>query len=572
VIRVLVYFARRYPGRNLAVLMCLLLGGLMEGLGVSTLLPLISLATGATDAGPAGGLEASVRGVFARAGLPLTLDTMLAAIVAAVWAKAVLVLLAKRQVGYTVARVATDLRLELLRTLLATRWSYATRQPVGAAANAMATEANRASYAYEYLALVVSYSIEAAVYMLVALAISWQATLAAAAAGLVTVYALSALVRMANRAGTKQTVLLKSLISRLTDGLQAVKLLKSTGSEASMEPLIAAETLRLDRQLRRRVLSKEAMRALQEPILVTLLGVGLFVALSVYSMPLSGVLVLVLAFTRALAQVNSVQSKAQSLALESSALWSIVSMIEGARRELERSGGAPPPRLQRGIAFRDVRVQYEGRPVLDGASFELEAFRIHAIVGASGAGKTTLVDLITGLVEPERGAVEIDGVPLSTLDLKRWRRTIGYVPQEMLLLHDSVRENVTLGDPDIDDARVEAALRDADAWEFVAALPGGIDHSVGERGAMLSGGQRQRIAIARALVREPRLLIFDEATAALDKQGEAAVWRTVAGLRGRTTVVAISHQPALLEVADRVFRIEGGRVRAEPGGGAREVA
>jgi ATP-binding cassette subfamily C protein len=270
--------------------------------------------------------------------------------------------------------------------------------------------------------------------------------------------------------------------------------------------------------------------------------------------------------------VNSVQSKAQSLAVESSALWSIVSMIEAARRESERSGGAPPPKLERGIRFRDVQVRYEGRTVLDGASFELEAHRIHAIVGASGTGKTTLVDLITGLVEPEKGAVLIDGVPLSTLDLKSWRRSIGYVPQEMLLLHDSVRGNVTLGDPDIDTARVEAALRDADAWDFVAELDGGIDHSVGERGSMLSGGQRQRIAIARALVREPRLLILDEATAALDPQGEAAVWRTVAALRGRTTVVAISHQPALLEVADRVFRIEGGRVHVVPGGGAREVA
>ena len=112
------------------------------------------------------------------------------------------------------------------------------------------------------------------------------------------------------------------------------------------------------------------------------------------------------------------------------------------------------------------------------------------------------------------------------------------------MLHDSVRRNVTLGDPSLDDAAVEAALRLAGAWEFVRALPGGLDASVGERGALVSGGQRQRISIARALVHEPRLLIFDEATAALDAESEAAVWQTVASLRGRTTVVAISHHPA----------------------------
>ena len=301
------------------------------------------------------------------------------------------------------------------------------------------------------------------------------------------------------------------------------------------------------------------------------MGAGLFVAMSIYAMPLSALLVLVFAFTRALHKINSIQSKYQSMVAEASALWSIRSMIDGARACRERSGGARPPRLEQGIAFRNVRMGYDGRRLLDDASFSLEAGRIHAIVGPSGTGKTTLVDLLTGLLDPESGAVLVDGVPLSEIDLRQWRHTIGYVPQEMLLLHDSVRVNVTLGDPEIDDERVEAALHEADAWEFVSALPEGLDASVGERGALLSGGQRQRIAIARALVHQPRLLILDEATAALDKESEAAVWRTVARLRGHTTVVAISHQPALAKVADRVFRIEGGRVREECGA-AREVA
>jgi ATP-binding cassette subfamily C protein len=126
-----------------------------------------------------------------------------------------------------------------------------------------------------------------------------------------------------------------------------------------------------------------------------------------------------------------------------------------------------------------------------------------------------------------------------------------------------VRANVTLGDPEIDDAQLEAALRDADAFEFVSKLPEGVDSSVGERGALLSGGQRQRIAIARALVHRPSLLILDEATAALDPESERAVWETVARLRGRTTVVAISHQPALMAVADAVYRIEAGNATRE---------
>jgi ATP-binding cassette subfamily C protein len=192
-------------------------------------------------------------------------------------------------------------------------------------------------------------------------------------------------------------------------------------------------------------------------------------------------------------------------------------------------------------------------------SLELQAGRITAIVGPSGTGKTTIVDLITGLVEPESGDVALDGTPLREIDLRAWRETVGYVPQEMLLLHDSIRTNVTFGDPDITEARIQEALRDAGAWDFVSRLPEGIDASVGERGALLSGGQRQRIAIARALVHAPQLLILDEATAALDAASEAEVWASVAQLRGKTTVVAISHQPALTAIADRVYRIENGK-------------
>ncbi|MDH3427786.1 MAG: ATP-binding cassette domain-containing protein, partial [Gemmatimonadota bacterium] len=152
-------------------------------------------------------------------------------------------------------------------------------------------------------------------------------------------------------------------------------------------------------------------------------------------------------------------------------------------------------------------------------------------------------------------------VDLAEFDRRSWRRGLGYVPQELLLFHETIRRNVTLGNDAIPDADVERALRAAGAWQFVTELAEGLDHVVGERGGRLSGGQRQRIAIARALVERPRLLILDEATTALDPETEAAICRTLTNLKSEVTIVAISHQAAMRDVADIVYEVEGGSVR-----------
>jgi len=197
--------------------------------------------------------------------------------------------------------------------------------------------------------------------------------------------------------------------------------------------------------------------------------------------------------------------------------------------------------------------------ILRGVSLAIARGETVSVVGPSGSGKTSLSDLVIGLIEPDEGTITLDGVPLTEVDNRAWREQIGYVPQEMFLLNDSVRTNVTLGEEGLGDAEVERALRRAGAWEFVSKLSEGIDTPVGERGALLSGGQRQRIAIARALVHEPSLLVLDEATTALDPETERSVWQAVVDLRGQVTVLAVSHQAALAEIADRIYRIEDGK-------------
>lgn len=563
--RILLDVARAHPRRSLATLGCLLLAGIAEGVGLSSLLPLLELAAPAGEGAEPSALAETVRRGFVQLGLAPSLGVLLSVVVAGMVGKALLILLANRQVGYAVAAVATDLRLSLIRALLRARWSYFTVQPVGRIANAFTTEAERASQAFLHGTMIVAAAMQATLYTGVAFLVSWRATLGALALGAFSSWALVRLVRASRTAGNRQTELLKSSVSHLTDALHGVKPLRAMAREERLGPLLSAEARKLDRALRGEVLSKEGLKALQEPILVAGLAVGLFLAISAYGMPLSSLLMLGLLFARTLGAVGKAQKEFQSMAARESAYHSLRETIEAAEAQPEQPHGGLAPTLEQGISVEGIHLAYGADPVLDGADLFVQAGALTTLVGVSGAGKTSLADLLIGLVQPSAGTVRIDGVPLEEIDLRAWRRMVGYVPQELFLLHESVFANVTLDDPDLGETQVWRALDRAGAREFVERLPGGLYAPVGERGSLLSGGQRQRIAIARAVVREPRLLILDEATASLDPETEEAICEAVVRMRGEMTILAVTHQEAFVSRSDRVYRVENGQVKQVAG-------
>lgn len=222
--------------------------------------------------------------------------------------------------------------------------------------------------------------------------------------------------------------------------------------------------------------------------------------------------------------------------------------------------------IKQEISLCDITYKYPNTETLifDHADMKIPIGAAIGIVGTSGSGKTTIVDVMLGLLQLQTGKIIADGVDVQT-NYEGWLKNIGYIPQTIFMIDSTIRKNVAFGfaDEDIDDERVWEVLKEAQLDEFVRGLPDGLDTGIGERGIRISGGQRQRIGIARALYEDPEVLVLDEATSALDNDTEAAIMDSINRLHGKKTLVIIAHRLQTIEKCDMVFRVENGKINRE---------
>ena len=555
------HFLSAYPART--ALMVLALGGsaLADGLGLLTLLPVLELAIG-RDGGAAAlsPVSLALSDALARIAVAPTLPNLLALIVASFTLKGLLHYVAMRQVGFAVANVGHDLRLALLDALMRARWSHVEGESVGHVANAISSETHRASWGYQSICGAIAEVLQIGVYLAIIASVAWQAAAALPLVALLVVVAFGRLIAMSRTAGNRSTGHLRDLVRRLAELLGGLKAIKAMGLERESWSLMTREATEFRDAQRQTVIAREALKALHEPLLAVLMAALFGLALGFTDTSFATLLLLAALLQRLMTRASLLQGHYQSVTANESAFFAVQSQIDAAGRLVEPAGGVAAPRLERALRLDGVSFRHDGRAVLERVDETFAAGGLYAVTGASGAGKSTLIDLLLGLREPGAGRVVVDGVPLADVDPLAWRALIGYVPQEPLLFHDTIRRNITLASPAVDDAAIAEACRIAGVTTFLETLPDGLDHVVGERGGRLSGGQRQRLCLARALVRRPRLLLLDEATSALDPEAERLVCENLAALRGRTTTVAVSHRPAILAVADRVLHLEHGRL------------
>jgi ABC-type multidrug transport system fused ATPase/permease subunit len=464
------------------------------------------------------------------------------------------------------ARVTHHLRIAIVDQLLSLSHAYLDGRPSGELLNTLATETWRTTQALgSCIALLVCGS-AVLVFTALLLAISWEMTLAVAAFSVAITLLTRVVTVRVKRLGVDAVAANSNLSTRMWELLGGMSVIRAFGREEHERDRFDRASVKVRDTFFRMERLSAAVAPMHEVLSVLLvLGVILESTMSGRSsLPMLVAFAMVL--LRLQPQIRHLGSSWVQLASADSAVRDVMGLLDRADKTYIRSGRIAIAEPARAIAFEDILFGYPGgtRPALDGVSLVIPAGRTTALVGPSGAGKSTVVNLLCRFYDPDRGVISIDGRDLRELELARWRRAIGIVSQDVYMFGATVRENIAYGGDDSDPATVAEAARLADAHEFISALPEGYETRIGDGGVALSGGQRQRIALARAIIRDPRILILDEATNALDSLSEHAIQKALDRFSDGRTVVVIAHRLSTIERADTIIVLHEGRI-AEQG-------
>ena len=549
--------------RPFIVLFCLLLGGLAEAIGIGTLLPITSAVLDPGGSNPSA-FENLIRQGFATVKVDPSFTNLLLLVVGIMALRSVLLFSALSYAGITAARVANNFRSRLIMAIMEARWSFYANQSAGKVATTLGNDATRAGDAYMTFATVAACTVQIAAYALIATLINWRVAVAGIVGGILISLLSAKLVRISRRAGYKQTQRIGIMTSDTVEMLHNMKALKSMHRYGPLTVHMDDVLNKLKRSLYASTLSRNGLTYGNDLLVAILIGSGAYVAHVLAGVPIPQLFVFGVLFFQVVSYASKLQKQIQLAVQYEGAYVSVSDALEKAEASREGASGTLAPDANAELIFDNVDFSHAETPVLKKLNLEIPPQAITVIQGASGAGKTTLLDLLVGLLRPQAGTVRLGNVDLVDNDAQKWRKLIGYVPQELALFHDTIRANITLYDETIAEDAITESLELSGVAAFVSQMPNGLETDVGEFGGKLSGGQRQRISLARALVTRPKVLILDEVTSALDPETEDAIVSNIAELRGRYTIIAITHRPAWTRIADRLYTLENGKAQLQP--------
>jgi ABC-type multidrug transport system fused ATPase/permease subunit len=557
-------------GKNLIVaLIGMIAISLLEGIGILLLLPMLSLS-GIIDSATGASVVSRIFWFLPELSKSDSLVIVLGVFISLATLQYVFQrILTIRNLNIQL-RYMTGIRVELYGALLRAGWDFFIRKRKSDLVHSLTEDFGRVSVGVtitlQFLAAVVFTIIQLGL----AFYLSPELTAMIIACGAALAFYSRKHVKRSKSLGERMSEIAKSYMGGISDQLNGMKEIKSNTIERSRLAWFREMVLRVNQE------QLSFARLLSTSQFVYKLSSAVFIAAFIwlfYSFlraETGQLLLVILIFSRLWPRFNGIQSNLQQIASSAPPLKALISLrreCEEAKEVEEWDNDADHMRIgltvKQKIEFRDVHFHYSTVKTdyaLSGINVHIPANRMTAIVGRSGAGKSTFIDLLMGLLQPVRGTVLLDETPLTKENLLDWRSSISYVPQDPFLFNGSIRDNLLLMQPDAGDELLWEALETASLSDFASKLPNGLDTQVGDRGIRLSGGERQRLVLARALLRSPSVLVLDEATSALDTENENNIQEAIQRMKGKITVIVVAHRLNTIRNADQVIVLDEGSI------------
>lgn len=545
----------------------MLFSSIVSGVGITLILPLLS-SVGVDVGTSTSEIVVLLNRLFEMTGLTVNLTSVLLIYVILISIFAILAFVNSMISTSLQQKFIVHLRMKMSRALFHTQWRYLSQTHMPDFIRLLTSQVQAVSSCLTIFMRLASSAILLSVYLVFSMLISIELTLAALVCSVVLVALVWPVNKRIQTSGQMGFSSNRSLYRSTVENLDSLKIIKSFVAEEGYLKRMQTMSKQMEAQQVKIVTFNAATK------LVNTIGAGIifsvlfYAAIEWFELPVVNLLIMFFIFSRLMPHLGTIQSNIQSLIHKAPTFLDFTKHLDELNNWGEPSVSHNVMELHHYIALKDVSYKHMGRhkPAIQALSAKIYVNQSVAIIGESGVGKSTLADLISGLLTPSSGKVLVDGVELDKDNRQAWRQNVAYVTQETHLFHGTVRDNLiwacdNLEDPiDLNDGKLWEALDDAAAADFIRQLPLGLDTVIGDKGAKLSGGERQRLALARALLSGPKVLILDEATSALDAQNEEKIKSVLKGLAGKMTIVIIAHNETTIEHVDhRIYLNDVGK-------------
>jgi len=525
------------------------------------LLPFIGISLDGTGAG----FLAYAQKYFLMAGIPYTLGWVATAVIITFTVQAGLTLLQTWYQGAYTYYYTLVWRQQLFEALGRAHWRFFLDTSRGELVNALTQETGRLSSATTKFLLLISNLLVAIAYIAASLLVSVESTLMMVAVGVAVVAFNSLILKRLMRHAQAIVKGNNQMMVVTQEFLNNIKAVKAAPRGFAIEKMIAPSLQTIFHSEKIGFMLPHASRIVAELFVMLALTAGIVLSSQWHETGIRADILLVLVlFMRAYGKITMTMTSAQQMYVQLPAYEYVANIykqiVDAQEHQWQEGADCHPSVLQHGIRFENASVLHGKKPALQNIDAFLPPRSVLALVGPSGAGKTTFVDTLLRLIDVSEGRITVDGRDIREFNIQSWRACFGYVSQELTLMSGSLADNIKLFKPNATEQEIQRAAKMAHAHEFIAALPEGYATPVGEMGLKLSGGQRQRIAVARALINDPPVLIFDEATSALDSESEEKVMEAVYDMRDEKMVILIAHRLSSIRDADSIFVLEHGRL------------